>query len=521
MGEGSTRGLTWLILLAAFLAGVACCAILPPFEGADETAHWSYLQQLSDTGRAPIPGRDALSADLGRYAGPHPYADAAPFDQTGFPTYRSFRLVHGAVTDAGPGRFAQGALPNWEAQHPPLYYRLLTPVYRALHPLPFRAHLFGLRLVSWSLAFAGLAIGVLATLHGPAWVRGCAPLMAAWPFILPQVFPTLARLGNDSLCLLLCGGLWAGLLQLETDRRRWPAVIGLGVLLGLGLLTKAFFLPIGVGLAAFLAFSGWRSGRLPRGVAEAAVVLALAAAIGGWWYLGQYQITHDLTGGGDFVNLQKQGGLAAGLAAHGSPVAILRGFAALAATFAWTGTWSLARPPEVLILGPLLLVGIPLIGWLRGLRGQPALAFAPLFLAMPLLASLAYHVFAFVALTGRGASTPGYYLHILAAPLAFAVALGWRRGPLLTGLWVYTGLFTLGVWALQLSMFSGCAAKLGDDPHYSFAGAGCLVDGGQISALSYPLLAALAIVAAVVALGFTLWRTPRPAPTEPTELIPL
>jgi hypothetical protein len=527
MTERTARGLTWALLCAVFLAGLAWLAVLPPFEGADETAHWSYLQELTDTGRAPQPGRDTLSADLDRYTGPRPYADTAPFDRTGFPTYRSAHLAHAGLSDARPGRYGEGATPNWEGQHPPLYDLALTPLFRVARVLPYRDALFVLRLASWMLAFAGLAAGALGTLClAPAWARRHAPLMAAWPFLEPQAIATLARLGNDSACLLEAGVAWLLLLRLSERPARPLPVLGLGAVLGLGLLTKAFFLPIGVGAAAYLAFVGWRTGARGRGLLAAVVVVVVAAAIGGWWYVAQYGLTHDLTGGTDFVALQSQGGLAAGLARNASPLALARGLAALAATFSWTGSWSLARPPEVTILGPLLLAAIPLVTWLARLRRLPTLAWAPVFLAGPLVVSLLYHVLAFVALTGRGASTPGYYLHILAAPLAFAVALGWRRGWLLPALWAYTALFTVGVWALELSMFSGCAAKLGNDPHFSFTGAACLFDLRQLHALGHPGLAALAMAAgaailAVAAMAAWRVRNPRESVAAEPELTPL
>ena len=54
---------TWLLLLAVALAGVAHVAFLPPFEGFDETNHFSYIQQMADTGRLPRYGVDKASQD--------------------------------------------------------------------------------------------------------------------------------------------------------------------------------------------------------------------------------------------------------------------------------------------------------------------------------------------------------------------------------------------------------------------------------------------------------------------------
>jgi hypothetical protein len=375
------------------------------------------------------------------------------------------------------------------------------------------------------MAFAGLAVGALSTLYlAPDWAKPSAPLMAAWPFMAPQFFLALARLGNDSLCLLLDGLGWLLVLRLTARIDRpiaglLPEAALLGASLGLGLLTKAFFVPISLGAAAYLAFLGWRSAKPVRGAVLATTVLVIALAIGGGWYLAQYATSHDLTGGGDFVALKRNGGLAAGLGAHADPVALVRGFAAMAATLVWTGSWSLAKPPEILILGPLLLILIPLATWVSRLRTLPPLAWAPVFLIGPLFLSLCYHVVAYLALTGAGTSTPGYYLHILAAPLAFAVSLGWRKGIVLPALWLYTALFTMGLWTLEASMFSGCAAKLKVDPHFSFKGATCLVDVKQLAVLGHPAIAAAALgVAAVLVIVVAAQWRPTWAPAgEATE----
>jgi hypothetical protein len=524
LASAKTQLCTWLLLIAVFLVGIATLTLLPPWEGADETAHWSYIQEVSDLRHAPRPGVDTLSGDLARYPGPRPYGDTEPFDDTGYPTYRSFREAPAAIGGVTPKAYTPSDTLNWEAQHPPLYYDLMVPAYRALHALPFRNHLEGLRFVSWLMAFGGLAIGALATLYlAPGWAKPSAPLMAAWPFMAPQFFLALARLGNDSLCLLLCGVVWLLLLRLAARFDR--PILGLaleavllGASLGAGLLTKAFFLPIGLGAAAYLVFLGWRAGTPIRGVGLALGALVVAVAIGSGWYLAQSAVTHDLTGGGDFVALKRNGGLANGLSAHADPIALVRGFAAMAATLVWTGSWSLAKPPEILILGPLLLVAIPLATWAGRLRALPPLAWAPLFLVGPLLLSLCYHIVAYVALTGRGASTPGYYLHILAAPMAFAVSLGWRKGILLPALWLYTAVFTVGMWGLEASLFSGCAAKLKIDPHYSFKGAACLVDVKQLAALGHPAIAATALGLAAI---IVLWAAvqARPGALSPRETL--
>src|ERR1700719_1455185 len=194
---------TRLILIAVPLVGIAHIALLPPWEGFDEYAHWSSIQQIADTHTLPYYGRAYISADVDAYAGPMPYGTIVPFDKTGRETYRGFRERGGrSVEVSAISRYRPGAVLNWQAQHPPLFYLLMTPVYEMTRGFGWVHHLFALRLAAWMLAVAGLAIGVIATTRmvgkeEPA----VGPIMAGFPFLIPQFFPEMARLGNDSLCL--------------------------------------------------------------------------------------------------------------------------------------------------------------------------------------------------------------------------------------------------------------------------------------------------------------------------------
>ena len=49
------------LLAGQLLLGVAHVAMLPPWEGFDETAHYSYLQQLADRGELPRLGTARMS----------------------------------------------------------------------------------------------------------------------------------------------------------------------------------------------------------------------------------------------------------------------------------------------------------------------------------------------------------------------------------------------------------------------------------------------------------------------------
>jgi hypothetical protein len=149
-------------------------AMLPPWEGFDETGHYSYLQQTADQRVLPRVDASRMAADIDEYAriAPMPYANIPPYSRDGAQTYRTFfagpadRAARTAAfvhdRPLAPRRYVAGRELNWLAMHPPLYYLTLTPVYLATRQLGWAAHLLSLRLASYLLAWGALVVGVYA-----------------------------------------------------------------------------------------------------------------------------------------------------------------------------------------------------------------------------------------------------------------------------------------------------------------------------------------------------------------------
>jgi len=502
------------MLAAVFFAGLAWLFFLPPFEGFDEEAHWSTLSQIASEGRIPVYGVDRLDAGVEAYPGPHPYANAPPFEDGRGVTYRDFGASglsgpHGAA----PPAYAPGDEPNWQAQHPPLYYLALTPVKLAVSGLDWAGQFFVLRLVSWLFAFAGLAIAVEALARRPDLLPpGGAVVAAAWPFLFPQFIPEMARLGNDSLCLLLLAVALVFLVRLD-ERITLRDAGFLALALGTGLWTKAFFLPITAGVAVWFAWRVWlaRSDKALRltWLKAGALGVGGAALIGAFWYVSRLVLTGDFVGGDEFVRIGEDTRLIAGLIQHFQIFDFGRGLAAIAGSFGWAGSWSLARPAEFLLLGPVLLMILVLARWALQWRALKPIHWLPAFVALPMVAGLVYHLLVRMSAGAGGVGTPGWYLHILAPVVVIAVAWGWRGSWMVKGLAAYGVAFTAYVWILHLSMFSGCAAKLGEVKTFTFDGADCLVNQAQLAVLGYPVLGAGAVLVAVATGGFAVAKAAR------------
>lgn len=495
--------IAWL-LAAGFLAGLGHLFLTPPFEGFDETAHYASLQIVADEHRIPIYGKDSLSRDVADYmrAAPRAYAPGPPFEQNGGLTYAEafasperIGAMRAAVDDAplASRRYAPEGDPDWQAQHPPLAYVALSPVYLATKALDWKTHLFFIRLACFAAAMIGLAVGaVAARRHFPDRAAGAAAglAIAAWPFYAPMFFPEMARLGNDSFCLFFMGLSWAVLLRLlnmpaNAFAARLKTAAALGLLLGLGALTKAFFLPATAGICLYLFlrdfFAAKRAGLTLvkaglKGAAAATILAGVFAALSGWWYLGKLLHEGSLSGGNDFIMLKEKGDFAALLAQNFSIPLFTRRILSLYLGFVWAGTWSFAKLPfhSVAILG--LGFSAIILAWIYSLykdRLWLRAEGAPLFIVGPVVLGLVYHVLTQIAAGPDGIITPGWYLHIFAVPLGLSIAIGARflwlslagRAVVLGGL-VFALFFGALAEFYQLTLFSGCSAKLGDDRAY-------------------------------------------------------
>lgn len=525
---------TFSIWVAIYLLGVAFICFLPPWEGYDEMAHFSYAQQVADTGQEPSFEKGKLAKDVETYKrlAPTPYNTTLPFDENGGVTYRiwfsqgdaSSVLAH--APPSSKRHFSAGTARNWQAQHPALYYWLIAPWVSLTADFSWAAQLFILRLLSWSLAFAGLLISVRSTARALSVARpelSCVytRIALAWPLLFPGFFPEFARLGNDSLVLLLLSLVWTLLVQRFIAPQRVCWHLGLGVLLGLGGLTKVTFLPVSIAVFGWLLWmgahaSGWKQ-RI-KGWSNSILVIAIYFAFTGEVYLD------NLAQRGSLSGLAELSGSAAPgtffwMAAFQYPLELIKGMLGLGMTFVWGGTASSAYPPVMFVL-PVVLLVVALIGCsVELLKGKSRdLAILALMIIAAVTSGLIYYLLVRIAATGVGAGAPGWYLHTLIAPLSLLLACGWRfiqtRLPLSRVIWrtwlIYMVCFGLGAGWLQLTLFTGCSFKTADSRMYSFSDRACLIDFPalyqRLDLLAYPAPGFLLAGLALMLTGWAIWR---------------
>lgn len=484
-----------LILLANLFLGVSHIAILPPWEGFDEIAHYSSIQQIADTKTVPRQSEARISQDVELYYsfGPMPYSTNPPMEKNRGLTYRRFfqqnvsSLASAkqkiAESPNRPRQFRPGAELNWQSQHPPLFYALLTPVYHLTKDLSWHVHLFSLRLVSYLFVWSAFIVGLFAVERtfkatdsgDSAWQKIG---IVTWPLLFVSWFPSMARLGNDSLCALLLAVLWLIVCGTNEKCLSTRETIVIGVVLGLGCLTKAFFVPISVGTVLFLLFRNYKqtntvlSAQLVR---HLITIIAITGVISGWWYIRNWIDYGVLLGSIEMIQLED--GLESEVGSQFSIWQWIRGHIVFVRTFGWVGTWSWARPENSwLVLVSLLPL---LIAWfgISSLRKYPNISsmWMPIWWFVPVIGGFSYHIFVRVSTDGIGTGTSGYFLNILVVPLGVIVGLAlqavWRT------CWLRLVVMALGFYSLvlavyttwlQTTLFAGISRKSGDSPIYEF-----------------------------------------------------
>ncbi len=298
--DGIARPWFWalaiLLLFSALAVGYSL--VVPPFETPDEAHHYAFARHLSEGNGLPVLHAD--STEPWAHEGGQPplyYASVAALtawiDQSDFPqlAVRNPRANIGDPLFPGNKNFMLYS----GAAHPLVGSNL------ALHVGRWLSLLLGV--------CALVSIYLLARLAFPA--NALRPLLAlALAASIPQFAFISGAFTNDSLIIALSAATlyWLGRL-LARDQESpipWWEWVGLGVLLGLAMLSKLQALGLVAMVGLTIVFLGWRrkDWRIP--LRALGWVALPALAIAGWWYARNIALYGDWTGANVIFTLSGQ-----------------------------------------------------------------------------------------------------------------------------------------------------------------------------------------------------------------------
>ncbi len=417
-----------LLLLGFALANAALySSLLPLWEGFDEPFHYGYVQYLAAARRLPVLGQTDISREVWQSMLACPASHVVQRTRPELQTFDRYfalgpeaRAQERARLEAIPPYDAAGsAQSNYEAHQAPLAYLLLAVPDRLLSRLPIPTRILWLRIL-------GAAACALLTYLAAGRLFRALELPAPLDFLgLFSIFAcqmywaTAAHVANDWLAVPLSIWFFAALADFARQPRLRNTVL-LAVAVSLGLLAKAYFLPLaGVALCA-VAF------RHRRGLPAFAAVVAVLA---GPWYARNLALYQSLT-----ATVESASGIgprqviaALGRVPWGHSIPyMLRG--AL-----WTGNNSFVSFSSTTLNCVLALLAAGVVAYAVHAFRRPAASAAE----RAVLGAMAVYGCAIVYVTGseflfrQGASAGAspWYLEVLLAPALAVSFLGVARAP--------------------------------------------------------------------------------------------
>ncbi|MDZ7637861.1 MAG: glycosyltransferase family 39 protein [Bryobacterales bacterium] len=294
--------LLFLIWLCFALRLVFYAAVYPIWEGLDEWGHMAYVDHLRQTGESPtaeLPVSGEIAASLHML----PLAAHLPSligTGTSHPQYWRLPPEERALREQGVRQLRIGLAPqpelnakNYQAQHPPLTYRLLHFLDRAFGFEDFPSRVYALRLSL--VAIASLCLPLLWMLAQRVFAQPSLVLPTCLGLALMSNFAVyVARVSNDGLALTLVAFAMVVFTTKMPLGHSWARAAGAGAVAGLAAIGKAYgvlLVPVYALAALVLSPSRW-----VQPLRNLGAFLAAFGIVAGWWFVPTFLSTGTLSG---------------------------------------------------------------------------------------------------------------------------------------------------------------------------------------------------------------------------------
>jgi len=309
-----------LILTGFLVLGTVYSVVTPLFEASDELWHYPFVKHLADGGGLPV--QDPRIEQPWRQEGSQP------------PLYYALGALATFWVDTSDFAEVRWLNPHADIGIETADGNLNMVIHSEQEGFPYRGTALAVHIVRFLSVLMG-AVTVLCTyliaLEVFPGQRTLAAGAAAFNAFVPMFLFISGSVNNDNLTILLCSLTLLILVRLMRGSRppsqipntqyplpithyplpNWSSVVGhsslLGLVIGLGALSKASALGLLPLTALGLALSAWQrraesvSHRITRFFGSFITVLVVSFAVAGWWYLRNWFLYRDPLGLNTFV----------------------------------------------------------------------------------------------------------------------------------------------------------------------------------------------------------------------------
>ncbi len=297
-----------LLWICFVVRGLFYCAMFPIWEGYDEPFHFAYLQQLIHNRALPRPATPIsrevqqslhvlpLPWIISQEQLPPPIRVHDEYWRLGPTEREDLQKQFRAMPLSWQQKEGNESIGNYEIQQAPLYYLLFYFPLKWMSGLSLAARVFLLRVFNILLASCVVPLGY-AVVRGILNNGNLALSLIAFIAVLPELFVDLARVGNESLALVLYTVTFYFAVKITRGPEKFKNFFWLGLTLALGLLTKAYFLTAIPALFVIVVWCLWRWPHDRKSLARNTLLAAAAlTSIAGPWYWRVHRLTGSWSG---------------------------------------------------------------------------------------------------------------------------------------------------------------------------------------------------------------------------------
>jgi 4-amino-4-deoxy-L-arabinose transferase-like glycosyltransferase len=309
-----------LILTGFLVLGTVYSVVTPLFEASDELWHYPFVKHLADGGGLPV--QDPRIEQRWRQEGSQP------------PLYYALGALATFWVDTSDFAEVRWLNPHADIGVETADGNLNMVVHSERESFPYRGTALAVHIVRFLSVLMGAGTVLctyLVALEVFPGQRTLAAGAAAFNAFVPMFLFISGSVNNDNLTILLCSLTLLLLVRLMRGSRppsqipntqypvpntqypipNWASVVGhsslLGLVIGLGALSKASALGLLPLTALGLALSAWQrraesvSHRITWFFGSSITVLVVSFAVAGWWYLRNWFLYRDPLGLNTFV----------------------------------------------------------------------------------------------------------------------------------------------------------------------------------------------------------------------------
>ena len=290
--KGKVNRWLGLILLSYLLLGVTFILATPPLEASDEYKHYPVVQHIQTTGTLPILEPENPGRWLQEGAQP--------------PLY--YLLMAGLSAGISTDNFAQIYQRNRHAyvgDPNQILNKNLMIHQPELEAFPWHGTILAIYLIRFgSLLMGGLAVWLTVRLGTTLFDEQVGLLAGALIAFNPMFLFVSGAVNNDALANLL-GVMGLNLLVWLWQKRAfgWWESAGIGLLLGLGVLSKLSLGGLGLLFAILLVWQGRKAGGRWL-LVNAGIIGVTMLLVAGWWFWRNLTLYGDFTGLSAFIAVQ-------------------------------------------------------------------------------------------------------------------------------------------------------------------------------------------------------------------------